>query len=241
MRRYFAGITPVARPVGLLALGLSVITSALAAVPASPMASPVYDYAKPELLTGTLYAIGSHRQKVLYTFRRTARRTGAIVHIQRQFLGTNGTLAVVEKVLYESNRLVSDEMLDFQAGVSGAIRIEPDPENPARQRIFISYAHNLNPPKGRGRILQPDTVIDDTLYPFMMDHWEDLMQGKTVKFQFVSLDHERTYQFELVKTGESVQNHQPVVKITMQPTSFFIAMFVKPIIFTVQKNGAHHI
>lgn len=224
-----------------LVLWWVVLLLTLAAVPVSPAASPPYDYAKPSLLTGTLYAIGSDRKQVLYTFRRTATRDGTMVHVDRQFLLTNGTVAAEEKVLYESNQLVSFEMQDFQAGISGAIHIEPDPKNSSRQNIFISYTHGLNPPKGRARPLQPDTVIDDTLYPFLMDHWDDLLRGKTVRFHFVSLDWERTFEFELMKTGASVQDGQPVVQMTMKPANIFIARLVRPIVFTVQANGSHFI
>lgn len=223
----------------LLALCLLAIPAVPAAAAASTNASPVYDYARPKLLTGTLYAIGSDRKKVLYTFRRTATQSGTAVHVLRQFFTTNGTVAAAEKVLYESNRLVSYEMQDFQAKISGAIHIKPDAKNPARQRIFISYSHTLTPAKGRGRVLQPDTVIDDTLYPFMLAHWNDLAQGKTVRFNFVSLNWERTFQFDLVKTGESEQNGEPVVQLTMKPAGFFLSAFVKPIVFTVQKNSPH--
>ena len=206
MKKFSVGIALVARWGALLALGWSGPSSGLAADTVSPAAAPVYDYAKPKLLTGTLYAMGSDRKTVLFTFRRTAARSGSAVRVERQFLGANGKVAAVEKVLYESNQLVSFEMQDFQASISGAIHIEPDSENPARPDIFISYAHGLNPPKGRARVLQPDTVIDDTLYPFMLAHWENLMRGNAVEFHFVSLDWERTFEFELVKTGESVQN-----------------------------------
>ena len=229
-----------ARGIGLLALWLSVVPSSFAAEPAAAAAAASgYDYAQPRLLTGTLYALGSDRKKVLYTFRRTAARDGDTVQIDRQFLSTNGTVAAEEKVRYESNQLVSFEMQDFQARVSGLIQIEPDPRNPARQEIFISYAHGLTPPKGRARPLQPDTVIDDTLYPFMLAHWDDLMRGQAVEFHFVSLEWERAFEFELVKTGESVQDGQPVIQITMKPASFFIARLVKPLLFIVQKHEPH--
>ena len=33
--------------------------------------------------------------------------SGSTVHVERQFLDTNGSLAAVENVVYESNRLVS--------------------------------------------------------------------------------------------------------------------------------------
>lgn len=223
----------------LLALFWSCLPPGLAAEPVSSTASPAYDYAKPSLLTGTLYAIGSDRKQVLYTFRRTAVRSGNIVHVDRQFLLTNNTVAAEEKVLYESNQLVSFEMQDFQAGISGVIHIEPDPKNPGQQTILIGCAHSLDPPKGRARTLQPDTLIDDTLYPFMMHQWSELMQGKTVRFHFVSLDWERTFEFELMRTGKSVQGGQPVVLLTMKPANIFIARLVRPIVFTVQANGSH--
>ena len=238
---YYTGSGLIVRWVLLLALWLSAISSGLAAEPASPVASPVYDYAKPGLLTGTLYAIGSDRKAVLYTFKRTATQSGDAAHVLRQFFTTNGTLAATEKVLYESNQLVSYEMQNFQAKVSGAIHIEPDSGNPARQNICIGYAHSLDPPHGHARTLQPDTVIDDTLYPFMLAHWDDLMRGKAAEFHFVSLDWERTFEFELMKTGESVQNGQPVVLLTMKPASLLIARLVKPLLFTVQKNDPHRI
>jgi len=206
---------------------------------AQPEASPAYDYSKPELLTGALFVIGSDRQKVLYTFKRTATRNGDTAHVERQFILPNGSVAAFEKVVYASDQLVSFEMQDFQAGVSGGIQIEPDPKNPARKTIFIGYGSGLSPPKGRGAPLQPDTVTDDSLYPFVMDHWNDLMGGKTVRFHFVSLDWERTFDFGLAKTGESTENGEEVVQLTMKPASMFVSAFVKPIVFTVQANGSH--
>ncbi len=241
MKKVSVSIALLARWVALLALGWSGLPSGLAADTPSPATTPVYDYADPKLLTGTLYAMGSDRKTVLFTFRRTATRSGSAVEVERRFLGTNGTVAAVEKVLYESNQLVSFEMQDFPASLSGAIHIGPDPDNPDRQDIFISHTHGLHPPKGRPRTLQPNTVIDDTLYPFMLAHWDDLMRGKAVEFHFVSLDWERTFEFELVKSGTSVQNGQPVVLLTMKPASRFIARLVKPFLFTMQKNDPHRI
>jgi len=200
-----------------------------------------YDYASPKLLTATLYAIGSDRQDVLYTFRRTATRSNNIVHVERQFIATNGSIAAVEKIVYDSGRLVSYEMREFQAQVSGAIRIAPDPKNPARQQLIISYGPGLTPPPGAAESLPPDTVIDDTLYPFMLAHWDDLMRGKAVKFHFVSLDRKRTYEFRLVKTAEFVQGHQTVEQIKMEAVSFLVAEFINPIILTVEKASPHHI
>ena len=44
-----------------------------------------------------------------------------------------------------------------------------------------------------------------------------------------------------MKTGESVQNGRPVEQIRMEPASVVVAPFVDPLIFTVEKDGPHHI
>ncbi len=80
MKSYSAGCAFIARRVVLVALWLSVIPAGRAGDPARPATTAAYDYAEPKLLTGTLYEIGSHRQKILYTFRRIAVQSGATVH-----------------------------------------------------------------------------------------------------------------------------------------------------------------
>lgn len=202
--------------------------------------SESFDPAKPALLTGTLYAIGS--SNVLFTFRRTTTQSNSTVNVQRQFLSPDGSVAAEEDVVYDSGRLASCQMREFQANVSGAIQIFPDPKNPARQKLFISFGHGLTPPtKGSIENLQPDTVIDDDLYPFMLRHWDELMAGRAVKFQFISLEHEKTYGFRLERVGESVQDGRVVEKIKMEATGFFVAKVVDPIFFTVEKDDPHRV
>ncbi|HTV63336.1 MAG TPA: hypothetical protein VMH30_12280 [Verrucomicrobiae bacterium] len=241
MKKFQADFLSMACCLALLAAWLLAAPTGLAADTTNAPSSEPFDFAKPKLLTATLYAIGSDEQNVLYTFRRTATRSNNIVHVERQFIATNGSVAAVEKIVYDSGRLVSYEMQEFQAQVSGAIRIAPDPKNPARQQLIISYGPGLTPPPGAAESLPPNTVIDDTLYPFMLAHWDDLMRGKAVKFHFVSLDRKRTYEFRLVKTAEFVRDHQTVEQIKMEAVSFLVAEFINPIILTVEKASPHHI
>jgi len=241
MTTYPAGFILTARRVGWLALWLSVLPAGRAGDAARPATTAAYDYAEPKLLTGTLYEIGSHQQKVLYTFRRIAVPSGTVVHVERQFYRTNGLLAAVDKVVYKSNRLVFYQMQDFQARVSGAVRIAPDPEHPARQQIFISYGPGLIPPPGYAQNLPPDTVFDDTVYPFMLAHWNELMRGNTVNFRFVSFEWERTFAFHFVKTAEFVQQGRTVEQIRMAPDSLLIGELVDPLIFIVEKASPHHV
>ena len=242
MQNYFAGLISTARWGALFLVWLFTVAKGTAADTNNPPAAAPYDYAVPKLVTGTLYAAGSDRKQILYTFRRTATRTGDTVNVVRQFIATNGAVAAQEEVAYTSNRLVSFQMREFQANVSGAIRIEPDPKHADRQKLFISFGNGLTPPaKGDSEILQPDTVIDDTLFPFLLAHWDDLMSGDTVKFRFVSLEKERTFAFRFVKTGEFVEAGRMVERIKMEPVSRLVGAFVDPLWFTVEKDSPHYI
>jgi hypothetical protein len=205
-----------------------------------PQVEP-FDFATPQTLTGTIYEMGPPPEKILFHFRRTAIRMGDIVHVERIYTCPDGSAAAVENVVYQSGQLVSFEMKEFQANVSGSIEITPVPTNPACQKISIGYAHNLNPPKGTPKNLLPDTVIDDTLYPFMLAHWDDLMRGDAPKFHFVSLEWKCTFNFRLVKTGERVQAGRTFELIKMEPTSLLLSHVLKPLSFTVEKDGARHI
>jgi hypothetical protein len=235
-------------PASLISCRVALLLGWLCASPAcfaadttnAPASGPL-DFASPALLTGTLYAIGSDRKEILFIFRRTATRSGSTVNVQRQFLSTNGTVVAEEDVAYDSGRLVSFQMREFQSQVSGAIQILPDPRDPARQKLVISYGRGLTPAKGDPQKLPSDLVIDDTLYPFMMAHWDDLMRGDTVKFHFVSLEHERTFEFRLLKTGEFVQDGRAVEQIRMEPVNIIVSHLVDPLVFNVEKDGAHRI
>ncbi len=241
MKQFSVSLILAACQFVLVALWLSALPAAFAADPAPPTPLAAYDYAEPKLFTATLYEIGSDRKKALYTFRRTATRSNSIVNVERQFFGTNGSLVALETVVYESNRLVSFQMQEFQARVSGAVRIEPDPKNPGRQKLFISYGPGLTPPKSKAQNLPPDTVFDDTVYPFMMAHWDVLMRGDPVKFRFVSLEWERTFAFRLAKTAASVRNGRTVEEIRMEPASALVAHLVNPLVFIVEKDSPNHI
>jgi len=199
----------------------------------------VWDVAGPARFTGTLYEMGSHRQKVLYRFVRTAARTGCAVRVERQFTTPDGKLAAVETVFYESNQLVSYGMKEFQANLSGSIEIGPEPAQAGQSRIRIGYAKALVPIQGAWQPLAPNTLIDDDLYPFMLAHWDDLMGGESVKFHFVSIEWQRTFNFRLVKTGENVVAGHNCEQIAMKPVGFLLSQVVNPLVFTVEKAPPH--
>lgn len=201
-----------------------------------------FDYAQPSMLTGTLYAVGSDQTNVLFTFRRSATRSGNTVRVERRFDLPDGSTAAVENIVYICGRLVSYEMKELQAGLWGTIQIYPATNNPTMQKIVINHGRDTETRhKGTEADLANDTVIDDTLYPFILSHWDELQRGANVKFRFVSLEWEKTFGFKLAKSKESVINGNRVVWIKMEPTSLFVAEFMNPITFAIEKDGSHRL
>lgn len=212
-----------------------------AANPTPPAPVEIFDYATPPLLTGTIYESGSDGKKILFTFRRTATRSNDVVRVERQFLRPDGFLAAVEIVTYQSNQLATLEMKEFQAGLAGELKIIPDAKKPARQKLVIGFGRGPEPLKSDVQNLPSDAVVDDTLYPFMLAHWDALMRGDAVKFHFVSLEWERTFVFRLVKIAETTQDGRAAVRIKMEPANLLVARLVNPLYFTVEKDAPHRV
>ena len=218
-------------------------TAFCSAAPTNSTPIETFDYAEPGLLTGTLYAAGSDHKVVLFTFQRSATRSGSTVHVECLFTRPDGSTGAVENLVYESGQLVSYQMKDLQAGLWGSILIYPDPKKPDRQKISINHGRDSDTKhKGTVADLPKNTVIDDTLYPFILAHWDKLERGATVKFRFVSLEREETtYGFKLAKATEDVMNGKLVVCIRMEPTSLIVARFLDPLYFSLENDAPHRL
>ena len=205
----------------------------------SPQATPRDPFT---LATGTIYQLGSDRKKILYYFERHAVREGDTLRVERKFLHPDRTLAAVETIVYESGQLTDYKMSQPEAGIFGGIQVAPPLKKNASSRLFIDYCHLPSARKKTdGQALQPDTLIADNLYPFILAHWEALMSGASVKFHFISLEQETAYDFQLTKVGEGTATNPPTVRLKMVPTHSLAALMVAPLFFTLEKDGEHRL
>jgi len=225
-----------------MALWLSATIGKCADMVTNALPPEPFDYAQPALLKGTVYETGSDQKKTLFKFERVASRSGATVQVERKFILPDGTIAATEHIVYQSGQMVSYEMKELQAGLRGDIQVKGSPKNPARQKIIMSHGHDGDAKTaGSTEDLSKDVLIDDTIYPSILAHWDELMRGTSVKFRFVALEWERTFGFKFSKAGESIRDGIPVVTIRMEPTSILVAHFMNPLIFTLEKNGPHRV
>jgi hypothetical protein len=199
------------------------------------------DYLEPKVLTGTIYSDSSLR-KVLFTFRRTATNSGPTIRVLREYFLPGGALAAREHVVYEAGRLISFKLDELQSGEKGEVVSRPDPKDSGARKLVFEYTLS---PSGKKRAdaeqLQPDTLVNDMVAPFMFTHWNEIANGATVRCRYMVLARTQTVGLSVSKQSETTWRGKPVVRVKVEPTSIIIAQFIDPLYFTVEKEGAHRI
>ncbi|MCX6896487.1 MAG: hypothetical protein NTZ16_13510 [Verrucomicrobia bacterium] len=196
----------------------------------------------PALLTGTVYESGSTNRKVLFQFRRTAVTEGDRLRVVREFLLPDGKLAARERTEFAGTNLLAFEMEEFQIKTRTSARLERKPE--FGSKIFFENGDLGKPAAQMKRSetpLRPNTLVNDMVSPFLQLHWEELMQGREVKFRYLVAERGEAFGFRFTKEAESVQAGRPVVIFKMAATSRIIGAFVKPLLFTVERDGERRV
>ena len=202
------------------------------------------DLASPPLMTGTFYEIGSHRKTILFKYQRQAMRQGDLITVHQTFTLPDGTVACREIIHYHKNQLASYLMEDVRAHTRGSIVIEPDPKKSAHERMLLEHwqGDGKNARVSRNsELLQTNTLISDTIYPHILEHWDELMHGNPVKFHFISLDPAATFNFRLVLEPPAPGPDQSVVVVKMEPTNLILAHWIRPIFFSIEKSPPHRV
>lgn len=194
------------------------------------------DYAEPESLSGAVYA-DSTLSRVLFTFRRTATRSGSTIEVFRDFNLPDGTLAARERIVYQEGRLKSFSLDDFQIGSSGSAVVQPG----AREaRMNFQFALGNTRRKGNEKFMD-QILVNDMVGQYIAAHWDALARGKVLKCRVVSIPRAQTVGFKFFRESETTWHGKPVMIVKAQPTSFLIAQLVAPLHFIVDNAGAHNV
>ncbi len=188
-----------------------------------------------KLLIGEIYPIGSDRQNLLFHFRRTAERTGNDINVTRTYTYPNGRTAAVEKVTYRDRGLISYELFEKQIGAHGKAVIQGNAET-GTGKISLEYVKDGETHTGEEELVGR-TVVNDNIVPYLLAHFDQLMQGEEVPLQYIVVPRTRTVGFNLVKSGDATWQGRPAVIIKMIPSNFFIRLVVDPIYFTVDNDS----
>lgn len=231
---------PVMRLAVFAALGFAGNLANLAAATNPPPAR--IDYAAPPLATATIYASGADEKKVLFTCRRTAARSNATVRVQCDYTRPDGALAARERFVYEADRLVSYEREDLQAKLRGGIVIRPARNDPQNENICFESVRGGGARKQVAtELLVRNTLVNDMVYPFILAHWQALMDGTVVRFRFVSLERAATYAFKLTRDSATTWHGRPAIRLKMEASNLIVAHFINPLYFYLEPDGPHRI
>jgi hypothetical protein len=201
---------------------------------------PSSDYFEPKLLTGSIY--DKEGGRLLFTFRRTATKTGDTIRVLREFRNPDGSLAAQERVVYERGRLLLFEVDELQIGANGRAALEPLPDN--QRRINFQYARGARQdakPKRKSEIVAEEPLTGDSLAVFLADHWEEINSGAVVRFRYLVVPRLETIGFKFTRESTGEFHGKKVVRVKMEPTSWVIAQILDPLLFTVESEPPHRV
>jgi len=226
---------------------------AVALVPADPVSvtaggTPLSNlglmYEEPKYLAGRIYEGNSDAGKLLFTFKRVATRSGTTLSVERDYQYPDGKPAAREQVVYEGNDLVLYRLEELQIGAAGSANVRRDLQHPTKGAIDFDYSPNVRTgakPKSRTESFQNDTLINDTVGPFLAAHWDQLIRGEKVKCRYIVVPRMETVGFAFRKDSETTWHSLRVIIVKMEPSSRIIAALVEPLFFTIETAPSHRV
>jgi hypothetical protein len=197
---------------------------------------------EPNNLTGGVFGVGGEKSPPLYQYKRSASVSNQTVTVVWDYMYPDGKLAARERVKYDAGGLLSYGLSQTQTGEEGLATVRRDARNPGKSRIDFEYrkAPGADPKRSTER-LQPNTLVGDMVGSFLGAHWDELMQGQTLKTRYIVLDRAETVGFSFSKASETTFDSKPAVIIKMEATSPIIAALVDPLYFTIEKATTHRV
>lgn len=80
-------------------------------------------------------------------------------------------------------------------------------------------------------------VLAPMVVPYLQKHWKKVLAGETLYVRFGVPARQDTVGFNLSKIGEETIDGQMAVKLKMEPSSFFIALFVDPMFMYMTRDS----
>jgi hypothetical protein len=145
-------------------------------------------------------------------------------------------------VRYERGHLVRFELEEQQTGAAGHAVVELLTNQ--RQRVQFQYTTRSGRTEKRrekSETVREEPLISDMLPGFMMQHWDELSRGETVKFRYIVVPRLETIGFKLKRDTTAEVRGKKVVRIKMEPANALIAQFLEPLVFTVEGDPPHRI
>ncbi len=163
--------------------------------------------------------------KILFNFEKTTEVLKSQKTVKAWFRTLEGKHAVYEEVWYKDNTLQKYTIRQHQVKHTGSLEVKAG-------KVFMSFQDEKKK-CSQSEEIQPNLLIADQVPDYVLNHWEDFLENKTLSIRFIVLSRCESIGFDL-KVAEISDKNRLTIK--MRPSSFFIAIAVNPILFTFDKK-----
>ena len=184
-----------------------------------------------EIIAGKLYEKDSDHKLLLYNFQSQITKTQNGLQIsESQYTDPAGNIIIEEHSEREGIKLKKFQIDHKQTGRKGSIEVNGG-------KISFSFEDNGKKKKIETEDLPNNFVVGPTLAAYVLTHWSELLNGKTIDIRFGVWDRQETVGFSLFKIGQEKIGGKDVILLKFKPTSFVIAALVDPVIFKFSSDG----
>ncbi len=189
-------------------------------------------------VTASIYSTSGGARQLLFKFKRVVEGTAGKQQVNVEYTYPDGKLAAKERIDYENGKLLRYELDQLQTGAKGSATLERS----GKPHVRFEYT----PPGGASskteqEALAENTLINDTVGPFIFSHFDQLERGEKLKARFIVVSRRETVGFTFLKQSDLTWEGKPVLIIRMEATSSIVGTLVNPLTFTVEKGPSHRV
>lgn len=172
-------------------------------------------------------------KNVLYSFKKNITLNADISKVEVWFMtpaSKNPQFAAVHEIAsYHGHELDTYRLEQNQVHEHGAIDVQGG-------KVFFSYEKN-GETKTAIETYSKNVIIADQIPNFIRDNWKALIMGDNIDARLAVASRRETVGFKFFKEASLTYAGKPSVVIKMKPTSVFISLLVRPVLFTFDPTG----
>ncbi len=178
-------------------------------------------------LTGTLYEISPEPQKALYRWEMTLTPKG--LPWKSVYKTLDGVVVARDEVIWHGDSFQGYRYERTTINDQGVVTVD---------KQTVHFLHTMN---GKQKKSKETLVGNFTTGPmvivYILDHWEELLQGEEQAIRYGVIDQTSSFGFVLSHDTNHVKNGSGYVVFKMDADSFLIGFFVDPIYFIFREKN----
>jgi len=168
-------------------------------------------------LAGRYYRLGTSRGELLGRWEMSM----ADSVWTSQYVSVNDSVAVQDTLRWDGDRIAVYAYERYASGERSRV---------VRRAEGLEYTMELAGKRSTAwRSADSLFLAGPMIVPFVQGHWEELVGGKTLRFQYGVLDQRRAFRFEIAVDPKHPANSHDATVFKMKASSFIVRRFVAPI------------